>query len=169
MEGVILLVVGFALAMYAGPVLWRFLILIMLRRRFVTKERASIAVIARVLEGEAMSQAEAFYHIASVPGLVIIRALNYGARRLATVCTRPCQKPERWLTSLCFWIPRKHREAIRGDILEDCHELRDQGFGEWRIRAHVLWQTAIAVVGLWPRVVGSAVAGVIRHLLSINK
>jgi len=49
-----------------------------------------------------------------------------------------------------FWIPRKYREAIVGDIMEDCHELRVLGKSEWRIRIHVIWQLAIALILLRP-------------------
>lgn len=79
------------------------------------------------------------------------------------------RKAEGWLVSLSFWIPRKHREAIRGDILEDCHEMREEGFGGWRICAHVLWQFTVAVVALWPQTIGSAVATFLRQILSVKK
>jgi len=56
------------------------------------------------------------------------------------------EKPEKLLISAAFWIPRKHREAIVGDIMEDCHELRALGKSKWRIRTHVIWQVVIALI-----------------------
>lgn len=62
----------------------------------------------------------------------------------------PERRAEKWVVSLSFWIPRKYREAIVGDMLEDCHELRELGKSEHRIWVHVLWQLVIALVLLWP-------------------
>ena len=56
----------------------------------------------------------------------------------------PSKKAEKWAIALGWWIPRKYRGAVVGDILEDCHEMREKGCGEWRIRIQVLWQWAIA-------------------------
>ena len=68
----------------------------------------------------------------------------------------PRNKGEKWAISLGWWIPRRYRGDIIGDILEDCSEMRDKGCGEWRIRIQVIWQWAIAVVNLIPAaVVGS--------------
>lgn len=55
------------------------------------------------------------------------------------------KKAEKWTIALGWWIPRKYRGAIVGDILEDCHEMRETGCGEWRIRIQVIWQWVIAV------------------------
>ncbi len=83
---------------------------------------------------------------------------------VVTSLTRePQKKAETRLISLSFWIPRKHREGIAGDILEDCHEMRELGFTEGRILGHVLWQFTIAVISLWPEAVVSAIATVLRH------
>ena len=78
-------------------------------------------------------------------------------------------KAERWLINLSFWIPRKYREAITGDILEDCREMREKGFRERRICIHVLWQFAIAVIALWPEAMGSAVATITKRVWGIRK
>jgi hypothetical protein len=79
--------------------------------------------------------------------------------------TEKCStQAERWLVSLSFWIPRKYREAIAGDIFEDCREMREKGFSESRIRVHVLWQLAVAVIALWPEAVGSAVGSIIKQV-----
>jgi lysylphosphatidylglycerol synthetase-like protein (DUF2156 family) len=83
---------------------------------------------------------------------------------VASLAREPRKKAEGWLITLSFWIPRKHREAITGDILEDCHEMREVGFGEWRIRIHVVWQLAIGVIMLWPDVIGSGLATVVKHV-----
>jgi hypothetical protein len=57
---------------------------------------------------------------------------------------------EKCAVALGWWIPRKYRGLVVGDILEDCHELRQGGSGELRIYVHVLWQWAIAVGALLP-------------------
>jgi hypothetical protein len=72
-------------------------------------------------------------------------------------------KAERWAISLSFWIPRAHREPIRGDLMEDCKELREFGSTEWRIRIHVLWQLTIGVVALFPNaIISKVISSVIR-------
>lgn len=86
-----------------------------------------------------------------------------------TNTTSPGRKAEPWLTSLSFWIPRKYREPITGDILEDCHEMRELGFDERRIRVHVLWQFAVAIIALWPEPIASAVAAIVRRIWSVKK
>lgn len=69
---------------------------------------------------------------------------------------------EKWLTSLSYWFPRKHREVIVGDLLEDCHELRALGKSEWRIRIHVIWQLALALIMLRP----AALMEALKRILS---
>lgn len=69
------------------------------------------------------------------------------------------RSPENWLTSIAFWIPRKQREGLVGDILEDCHELRSFGKRNSRIWAHVIWQFLIAVVTSIPASILSAIRG----------
>jgi hypothetical protein len=63
---------------------------------------------------------------------------------------RPGRRAEKWAMALAWWIPRKYRGTIVGDILEDCQEMRERGCGEWRIRIQVLWQWAIAIGTLVP-------------------
>ena len=58
--------------------------------------------------------------------------------------------PEDWTIELGWWIPRKYRAAVIGDIIEDCHEMRIKNCGEFRICIHVLWQCGIAIVTLIP-------------------
>lgn len=63
---------------------------------------------------------------------------------------------EKWLGSLAYWIPRKYREPLVGDIMEDCCELRALGKSEWRIRIHVVWQLVIALIMLRPTAIMDA-------------
>jgi len=65
-------------------------------------------------------------------------------------------KTENLISKTSFWIPRKYREAIVGDILEDCHELRALGKSEWRIRIHIIWQLIIGLILLRPTVLVDA-------------
>lgn len=75
--------------------------------------------------------------------------------RLETIST--VKKAEIWAKTLGWWIPRKLRGPLIGDILEDCHQMREMNYSEWRIRTHVLWQWAIGVVTLVPVAIISAV------------
>ena len=50
---------------------------------------------------------------------------------------RTWKNSEKWLISLSFWIPRRFREAVVGDILEDCRDMRSCGYSERRIQIHV--------------------------------
>ncbi len=60
------------------------------------------------------------------------------------------EKTKKKLVSTSYLIPRKYREAIVGDIMEDCNELRALGKSEWIIRLHLIWQLAIALIMLRP-------------------
>jgi hypothetical protein len=71
------------------------------------------------------------------------------------------KNPERWAVALGWWLPRKHREAIVGDILEDCHEMRENGLIERRIWTHVLWQWATSIITL----LIASIVGTIARLL----
>ena len=72
------------------------------------------------------------------------------------------KKVEKFAVSLSWWIPRRYREDIIGDILEDCTEMRDNSCAEWRLLIQVIWQWSIAVVNLIP----SAVIGKIIRILN---
>jgi hypothetical protein len=61
-----------------------------------------------------------------------------------------CANTDRWMLSFSFWIPRRYRQAIMGDLIEDREDMRSLGKSEWRIRAHVVWQIAISALSLWP-------------------
>lgn len=78
------------------------------------------------------------------------------------VILKPGNKAEKWAIALGWWIPRKYRGAIVGDILEDCHEMRESGRREWRIRIQVIWQWAISVVTLVPIAMIAAVWRIVR-------
>ena len=78
---------------------------------------------------------------------------------------RPSNKAEKWAIALAWWIPRKYRGPIVGDILEDCNEMREMCCGEWRIRIQVIWQWAIAIATLIP----TAVFGSIWRIFSPTK
>ena len=67
----------------------------------------------------------------------------------------------KWAVLLGWCFPRKYRDAIVGDILEDSYEMRESGLAESKIRAHVLWQCMISVVTLVP----SSIVHAIRRLL----
>jgi hypothetical protein len=62
-----------------------------------------------------------------------------------------------WAIILGWCLPRKHREAIMGDILEDCQEMRKKGLPERKIRTHTLWQWVISVITLAPTFIFSAI------------
>ena len=62
----------------------------------------------------------------------------------------PERSVDKWIVSVSFWIPRKYREGIVGDILEDCYEQRRLGKSERRIWLYVLLQFVTALVLLWP-------------------
>ena len=64
----------------------------------------------------------------------------------------------KWLVVLGWWLPKEHRDAILGDILEDCHEMRESGLTRRQIRTHVLWHWVISVVTLVPASVVHAIA-----------
>lgn len=88
-------------------------------------------------------------------------------KRLLAYRTDPRRrKAEQSLASLSFWIPRRHREAIIGDIREDCAELRLLGKSEWRIRLHVIWQLAICLLTMWPAALKAALWGALGALIS---
>ncbi len=66
-------------------------------------------------------------------------------------------KAEKWAIALGWWIPRKFRGPLIGDILEDCYEMRNVGCSELRIRTQVLWQWLVGVLLLIPTTIFSAV------------
>ena len=73
-------------------------------------------------------------------------------------------KGEDWATFLGWFIPRKYRAAVLGDILEDCVEMRAKGCSERRIRLHVIYQWLIAVVTLVPTAAKAWIADLIRKV-----
>jgi len=85
------------------------------------------------------------------------------------LATKSQRKTDDFCTSMSYWLPRKYREGITGDILEDAAELRRLGKNEWRVRAHIAWQLGICIFRLWPTAFKAAVLGTlgaaIRKLL----
>lgn len=79
-----------------------------------------------------------------------------------TKALRIRDRTENLISKTSFWIPRKHREAIVGDILEDCRELRELDKSEWRIRIHIIWQLVWAFILLRP----TALMDALKRILS---
>jgi hypothetical protein len=78
-------------------------------------------------------------------------------------------KGESWLRSLGWFIPRKYRYEIIGDILEDCAEMREAGCTERRIKFHVVYQWVIAVVTLVPTAFKISITDILKQVLSPPK
>jgi len=55
------------------------------------------------------------------------------------------------------WLPHDCREAILGDLLEDCCEYANSGVTERRIHRHAIRQILLATVYSWPAVLIVAV------------
>jgi len=139
---------------------------------FVLFEWVMLALLAKFLpENSIIALFERFYFyimlgIGIVSFAATFRAVYYQTfREIVDGKTRfyllgilaPRKTAETWIVALGWWIPRKYRAAIVGDILEDCHEMREKSCGECRIRIQVLWQWAIAIVTLVPAGVLAAV------------
>jgi hypothetical protein len=75
-------------------------------------------------------------------------------------------KGENWATSLGWFIPRRYRNDIIGDILEDCAEMRELGYMERQIKFHVVYQWLIAVITLVPMAVKTSITDILKHVLS---
>ena len=73
---------------------------------------------------------------------------------------------EDWATTLGWFIPRKYRNDIIGDILEDCAEMRDLKYTERRIRFHVVYQWIIAVITLVPTAVKTSITDILKQVIS---
>jgi hypothetical protein len=54
--------------------------------------------------------------------------------------------PECILNRSAFLVPRRHREALVGDLLEDVSEMRRGGYGERFISFVVIWHIGIAAL-----------------------
>ena len=50
-----------------------------------------------------------------------------------------------FLRAVGFLVPRRSRQALIGDLVEDVAEQRAAGYGEWRIRCTVCWQLFFAM------------------------
>ena len=76
---------------------------------------------------------------------------------------------ENWATMLGWFIPRKYRNDIIGDILEDCAEMRETGCTERRIKFHVVYQWLIAVITLVPTAVKTSITNILKQVISPPK
>lgn len=70
-------------------------------------------------------------------------------------------KGEKWAIALGWFIPRKYRNDIIGDILEDCAEMREVRCTERRIKFHVIYQWLLAVITLVP----ASIIGILRQVI----
>lgn len=99
------------------------------------------------------------------------------AERFHTIITQiETQYPDRrnskcegWATALGWFIPRKYRSDIIGDLLEDCAEMREAGCTERRIKFHVVYQWLIAVITLVPTAVKTSIIDAVKQVLSPPK
>ena len=66
--------------------------------------------------------------------------------------------PEGQLRALADWLPKRYREGLIGDLLEDCSDLRIRGHSDCRLHGHVLWHLSIDAMGRW-KLGASAAAG----------
>ena len=78
-------------------------------------------------------------------------------------------KGEKWATSLGWFIPRKYRNNVVGDIIEDCTEMRQIGCTERRIKFQVLYQWLIAVITLVPTAFKASITDILKQVLSPPK
>jgi hypothetical protein len=76
---------------------------------------------------------------------------------------------ESWAVGLGWFIPRKYRNEIIGDILEDCAEMRQTGRTESRVKFHVVYQWLIAVITLVPMAVKTSITDILKQALSPPK
>jgi hypothetical protein len=76
---------------------------------------------------------------------------------------------ENWVTSLGWFIPRKYRNDVLGDILEDCAEMRKAGYAEIRIKLHVVYQWLIALITLVPASITTSITDILKQVLSPPK
>ncbi len=58
---------------------------------------------------------------------------------------------------LCLWLPSDYREAILGDLLEDCDEYASRGATKKQIDQRISWEILLAVVRSWPAALAAAV------------
>jgi hypothetical protein len=75
----------------------------------------------------------------------------------------------KWAITLAWFIPRKYRNEIMGDILEDCVEMREAGCTETRIKFHVVYQWLIAVIALVPTAVKTSIVDAVKQVISPPK
>ena len=76
---------------------------------------------------------------------------------------------ENWATAFGWFIPRKYRNDVIGDILEDCAEMREAGCTEGRIKFHVVYQWLIALITLLPTALKTSITDILKQVLSPPK
>ncbi|MBN2592265.1 MAG: hypothetical protein JXA81_02070 [Sedimentisphaerales bacterium] len=82
---------------------------------------------------------------------------------------KPNYKGENWAVLFGWYIPRRYRNDIVGDILEDCAEMSEAGCTERRIKFHVVYQWLIAVITLVPMAVKCSITDILRQVISPPK
>ena len=87
----------------------------------------------------------------------------------ALIICKTKTRGENWTKVLGWFIPRKHRNHIVGDILEDCDEMREAGCTEKRIKFHVVYQWLIAVIILVPTAVKTSIVDTVKQVISPPK
>ena len=83
--------------------------------------------------------------------------------------SRRQSKGEIWTRSLGWFIPRKYRNQIIGDILEDCAEMRQLGYTERRIKFQVVYQWIIAVIMLIPTAIKTSIIDAVKQVIGPPK
>src|ERR1035437_9414085 len=66
---------------------------------------------------------------------------------------RACPRAVEFVSIISYLFPRKQREALLGDLLEDIDELQTQHVNPLRIWFTLIWQLSIILLSLGPRLV----------------
>lgn len=70
------------------------------------------------------------------------------------------------LLTECTWlVSRRHREAFRSDLWEDCVERERNGAGKLRILLHILWHTALLICHSMPIALSAGILKLCAWLL----
>lgn len=94
------------------------------------------------------------------------RMMSLKERKLtAFLASNRLSKGEDWVTSLGRLIPRTYRDAVLGDIFEDCADMRDENCSEWWIKTMFCYQWAIAVVTLVPTAIRAWVVDLVEQVI----
>jgi len=90
-------------------------------------------------------------------------------RRLAKQGDSKSARADDWAIALGWWIPRRYRDDLVGDILEDCCEMRMLGKSDRRICVHVVYQWLIGVLTLVPTAITTGIGTAIRQIIVPRK